>query len=268
MIAIIVSKKDLAGLNIKDNLIQLGFNKTDTKFDNSSIYNKDNINLYTLDRETIHSENLDKEINADLFIFATRHRSQSGTKTLCCHFPGNWDKAEHGGQEKQLNIAPSLLLKKAFLNLKQLTTEDYDVTMEATHHGPLIQKPCMFIEIGSEEQQWQDPNAGKIIAQTILNTLKTPDFDQHKVAIGLGGNHYCANFNKKIETNDIAMSHVCPKHNLEHLDESLLKQAIEKTLEKVDFILLDWKGLGPHKQKLLEMIKNLNLEYKRSDQLK
>ena len=52
---------------------------------------------------------------------------------------------------------------------------------------------------------------------------------------------------------------------LENLSEDLIKQAVDKTKEKVDFILLDWKGLGKEKQRITEMLKNL--EVKRTDQV-
>ena len=87
-----------------------------------------------------------------------------------------------------------------------------------------------------------------------------------KIGIGIGGNHYCANFNKLLHE-DIALSHICPKHNLEHLNITTLKQAIERTKEKVDYIILDWKGLGPHKEKIKELTSNLNIEIKRTKEL-
>ena len=46
--------------------------------------------------------------------------------------------------------------------LKQNLTEEYSVTLEVTHHGPLIEIPCCFIELGSQEKQWNDKEAAKI----------------------------------------------------------------------------------------------------------
>ena len=54
---------------------------------------------------------------------------------------------------------------------------------------------------------------------------------------------------------------------LPYLTKELLKQAINKTKEKVDFILLDWKGLGTEKLKIKEILKNLNIEYKKTEQI-
>ena len=64
---------------------------------------------------------------------------------------------------------------------------------------------------------------------------------------------------------DIAVGHICPKHNLETLDEEMLNQMLEKTLPKPEFVMLDWKGLGKEKQRILELLKNNNIKFERSD---
>ena len=138
--------------------------------------------------------------------------------------------------------------------------------MEATHHGPFIEKPAVFVEIGSTEAEWSDKENGKIIAQTIMNAVKNKN-NNYKTAIGIGGPHYCSNFNKIMLRTDIAISHICPKYQLENLGEDLIKQSIEKTKENVDFILLDWKGLGKEKQRIMELLKSMDLEFKRTDKI-
>jgi len=42
---------------------------------------------------------------------------------------------------------------------------------------------------------------------------------------------------------------------------------IQKTKEKVDFMLLDWKGLGTEKQRIVEILKNLGMEIRRTDKI-
>jgi len=270
--AIIISKKDIAGTNIKQQLLELfDFKKLEENLDNNPIYqlniNNKTIKLYTLNNDTIHAENLDKKINADLFIFATRHRAKAGVKTLCLHTPGNWGKAEFGGKEKQLCTAAPSYIKDAFLILNDLAKDqDYEKTLEVTHHGPFIEKPCFFIEIGSSEEQWKDKNAAKIIAKTIIKLLQT-EKKEHKVAFGIGGPHYASNFNKILLKTDIAIGHICPKYALQDLDEQMIKQAIEKTNEKVDFVLLDWKGLGKEKQRVVNILEKNSISYERNDKV-
>jgi len=106
----------------------------------------------------------------------------------------------------------------------------------------------------------------KIIAETIMNALNN-EIANYKTAVGIGGPHYCSNFNKIMLRTDTAVSHICPKYHLQDLNENLVKQSIEKTIEKVDFILLDWKGLGKEKQRIVDLLKNFDIEVKRIEQI-
>ncbi len=271
-IAIVSSSKDPAGINIRNNLIELfDFKKTSEKFDNNDTFQfgirNNNIKLYLTNEDLIFSENIDEKINADIFIFASKHRSKEGTRSFAVHPIGNWGKAEFGGSEKKLVLSSAVLLKNLFLELSNDAKDtDYELTMEATHHGPYVEKPSVFVEIGSTEEEWSDKSNGEIIAKTIMKSLSNEN-KNYKIAFGIGGPHYCSNFNKIELRTDIAFSHFCPKYMLEKLDEELIRQSIQKTTEKVDFVVLDWKGLGKEKQRIVEMLKNLDLEYKRSDQV-
>lgn len=270
--ALIIWKDCPAGNNVKNHLInEFNFKKTNDSFDNNPIYQlNDDIKLYTINTKHINAENIDKNIEADRFIFSTTHRSEAGTASFSVHAPGNWNRAEMGGQKREICIAMPTLMKQAYLKLKkQNNLEEFNVTMECTHHGPYLEKPCMFIEIGSTEKQWTNQEAGRIVAQTITTVLvgnKNGNTEKkYEVAFGIGGPHYCNNFNKILERTDIAVGHVCPKYALESLDEIMIKQGVEKSQEKVDFILLDWKGLGKEKQRITELLKKLNIEFKRTD---
>ena len=90
---------------------------------------------------------------------------------------------------------------------------------------------------------------------------------EKKAVVGIGGPHYCNNFNKLAEKSDYAVGHVCPKYMLDKLTPELLKQAIEKTYEDSPLVALDWKGLGPYKRNVTEIIKELGLEYKKIKEL-
>jgi len=253
--AIIVSKKDPAGMNVA------GFLEKGDLGD---------AKLYYVSSESIYSERIDDGIDADLFIFATKHQSAKGVHSLSCHSPGNWGKAAAGGEDCKLCYAPAVYLKEIFLLLNKLNNLDSEITMECTHHGPYIEKPCFFIEIGSDEEQWNDWKAGEIISKVIvefLRKLKNNDFGKYKVAFGVGGTHYLATLNKFQLNSDIAIGHTCPKYAFESLDKEMILQAISKTVPKVDFVLLDWKGMGKEKQRIIGLLDELGVEYHRTDKL-
>jgi len=136
--------------------------------------------------------------------------------------------------------------------------------MEATHHGPTIEIPCCFIEIGSTKKQWNNELAGEVIAKTIyeLNNFKSNE-DLISV-IGIGGPHYCPNFNKIQLNTNYAISHIIPSYSLP-LTQSILKETEEKTKEQVKEVLIDWKACNSEqKQNITDIITKAGLKYKRT----
>jgi D-aminoacyl-tRNA deacylase len=261
MFAIIISTMDFAGLNIKANLLSKGFKDCEERFEGEAVYQKGNIKIYTTNLRSIVCENFDELIPAELFVIATTHRSAAGTHSLSVHAPGNWGQADLGGVPGELCIAPALYIKRAFEILNELGKDSgYEITMEVTHHGPLLKRaPCLFIEIGSSEEQWQDQNAGRIIAETILRTLESKP-TKGKVCLGLGGGHYAPYFNKLQLKEGYAIGHICPKYALEHLTPELLTKAMERTEPRANLIIFDEKGMGERKQEILGWIKELGIE--------
>ena len=72
------------------------------------------------------------------------------------------------------------------------------------------------------------------------------------------------NFNKLIKNSKIAVAHFCPKHMLQFLDSKMIEEAISKTIEPVKSILLDWKGLKQDKQRIVNVLDSMGLDYKRT----
>lgn len=243
--AIIISP-DPAGQNIKQFLEEL------------------KVPFQEVNTRSIFSEHLDRCIDADIFIFATTHRSAAGVQSLTVHMPGNWNTADLGGNPRELCVAPASLMKDLFLELKKAYPEG-EVTLEADHHGPSLQKAACFIEIGSSEEEWKNLRFGKIIAETLARVVGKEK--KYRSCIAFGGGHYPSELNKILERTEYAISHICPKYQLEFLDEDLLRQAIAKSLDRVEFALLDWKGLGPHKKKVLTLLEEVGLPYKRIQDL-
>lgn len=283
-IAIISYSKDKASINIKENLVNnFDFNELDEKFDNNNIFQTtiDNniIKLYTINSEHIYTDGLDRKIDADLFIFISKHSAVEGRPSLTCHPIGNFGKAEKGGREKTLCTAPSFFLKNILNELNKNSDDaDYDVTMEATHHGPFLEKPILFVEIGSSEKEWEDQNAGSIIAKSLISTIKNnsnnndsinKNFNEknnnYESVFVIGGSHYNHVATKAMLKTNFGVGHICAKYNLENLDESLIKQAMKKTIPEARFVLLDWKGLGKEKKGIVDILERSNIEYRRSD---
>ena len=44
----------------------------------------------------------------------------------------------------------------------------------------------------------------------------------------------------------------------------MLQQAIEKTVPKPELAVLDWKGLGEHKQRIVELLESVGIPWKKT----
>jgi len=254
---IVASKLDKAGINITTQLSQFG-----------------NYNFYLIQGDIIQTQDLDlQKINQyDYIIFASCHKSEKKEKTLCIHSPGNWKEATKGGEEKKVCKTSALFNKFLFEKLHDVVKEhplEYNLTMEATHHGPLIDKPCTFIEIGSTETEWKDNRAGFVIAKTIHKSIQEfKENPYHEIAFAIGGPHYCPNFNKIQLNSNVAISHMIPQYILPLTDE-MIKEAVAKTEEEIDFALLDWKGIGnaESRKQIIDILDKNYISYKKTSEI-
>jgi len=264
-ITILISKSDPAGQNMYSFLKEKEL--------------PDNVKIYFYDCKCVFAEDIDKEVEGtdsegDIYIFATTHTSKSGKPSFCVHVQGNWGKAELGGKDNELCIAPVYLMRKAYLEVvKAAEGTDYEPILEVTHHGPYLEKPCFFMEIGSGEEAWTDKDAGERMANAIYNTV-TGTLDENPEilpAIGVGGQHNVPVLSKYVVRNQIALGHVMAKYSLESFSREKMLQAMEKTLPKAKLVVVDWKGISGYKDIVRDTLNKLQeegvIEWKRSDKM-
>ncbi|MBI2449738.1 hypothetical protein HYV49_05580 [Candidatus Pacearchaeota archaeon] len=255
--AVVYSSHDIAGNNIADQL-----RKLDSKINIYEFKEKEHI---------IFLNNLDKNIKEDFIIFASKHKAKEHNKTLTVHSIGNFGKAEVGGIPGEICKSSAFVNKLLFQELiKEVKGSSYICTLEATHHGPYIEKPSCFIELGSSEEEWNDELGGNIIARTIINFIKPFKNlkDNFIPAVGIGGPHYCPSFNKIQLNSKYAISHVLPQYHMP-FTEQMIKELISKTIEKPEVVILDWKGIGKAEDRkhLLDILDKLNLKYIRTNEV-
>ena len=266
---ILASKQDEAGMNIATQLFQFRKNPVSGILSQEEKY----FDIFIVDNSILFEENLnlDKLREYDFVIFASKHKSEKHEKSLTVHAPGNFsfEEPKFGGKPGKICKASAVFQKQIFKKLKENAEKSalkkYSVTLEATHHGPLINKPCLFIEIGATEEEWKDKRAGFAVAKTISETIE--EFAGNKyneIVVGIGGPHYCPEFNKLQLNSNIAISHVIPKY-ISPITEEILKEAWKKTDEEPDFFVVDWKGLGnaEQRQKVIDVLEKTQLPWKK-----
>ena len=269
MILVVASEKDPASLNIKDQLLtNYSFNETKAKFQENTTYtgqvNGKDVQLITLNQESIYAQDLTTFfIDAELIVFISRHSSMSGTPTLSVHTPGNLGQADLGGKPREVSVSPGNAMREALRVMSKMKEEmqlKYEVSYEGTHHGPSLNTPTMFAELGSSPEQWNDTAAAEVVAHAAMGAISNFRTFSAETVLGIGGPHYNRKFTKIALETAVAFGHIIPKHSIQHIDSGILQQCVNRTLEKVERAVLDWKGIkGDDKPRVLEMLAKMDL---------
>src|SRR3989337_1721457 len=118
----------------------------------------------------------------------------------------------------------------------------------------------MFVELGSSPQQGTDPVAAEAVAKAATEAIAKFKKTERPAVLGIGGPHYNQKFTKTALEDEIIFGHMIPKHAIPWIDADILTQCTERTMEKVDYAILDWKGIkSKDKTKLLETLAKTNL---------
>lgn len=230
---LLFTSKNVASANIaKELVLNHGFGENE-----KSEWKRGEVRLIDTGAPTVLEVPCD--FDTDCIIVLSTHKSKAAGKMLTAHVPGNWGKAEMGGEPATLNVAPASVLKNLVIALKkEADAIGWPLSLEADHHGPTGNTPIIFVEIGSGEDEWKDGNAAGAVARAVVAAIENKK--TYGAVFGVGGGHYARKF-LELELsgeNGIAMGHMAPKYVLNQLDEKMFRQAIEKNVEKVSKVLV------------------------------
>jgi D-aminoacyl-tRNA deacylase len=261
VVLIAASKKDSAALNIAEKLINnYGFVK-----ENENLYKGEKEVLVFIEEDSLYSENLDKIFNPEAIVFASRHSAETEKPTLTVHVSGNLtSEAAYGGKPEELAIADPKRMKAALLTLKmkrdELNLIEFDVSLEATHHGPTSMNcPVLFIEIGSSINEWSNSKAGLAAAEAVIAACRKTINGEN--CVGFGGGHYARKHTKAVLESNLAVGHIFPKFFFEKPNLQIVKKAFERTVKPCRKALIDWKGMRSlERNQLLDFLSTINIE--------
>jgi D-aminoacyl-tRNA deacylase len=273
MILIVSSNKDVASQNIRQQILsRYAFQRSTETYQDNPLFNAQingkNITLVTLNHESVNAQSLPEDLpGSELIVFISRHSSQSGKPTLSVHVPGNFSQAELGGLPRKVSVAPAVAMQtalKALVHYKEPSLMMYEVSYECTHHGPSLDVPTMFMELGSSEAQWCDTRAAQVVADATMTAIVEFRETSEPAVLGIGGTHYNQKFTLMSLMGEAVFSHMIPKYALPNIDAEMLTQCMAKTYEKVALALLDWKGIrSEDKPTLLNALEAVRLPYKK-----
>ena len=247
-VLIISSLYDPASINIRDNILgQSEWEEINTFYNNPVYKNVDmkDIIIITINDKKIRHENLDKEIEENLnikpkqAIYISRHTSKSGAPTLTTHPIGNYAAAEFGGKAKTLIKSSPKLMTELLRIIKRNATQDklyHKVCFEVTHHGPYLDIPTLFVEVGSNKEEWLKKKPASIVAKSVLDLLLMYHYEDDikgkiPVLIGVGGGHYAPRFTDVALEKKIAFGHMIPSYHIDsgNIDSEMFEKAINAT---------------------------------------
>ncbi|MCD9559769.1 D-aminoacyl-tRNA deacylase [Datura stramonium] len=206
--------------------------------DMPSFVNQD-VRLLKHDRSIVREDHLDKRWEettgetVDEVIFLSKHTAASNRPALTVHPIGvphliEGEQLLVGGKPAWAappnpRIGPWFRLLRSIADSHNLTPE-FEVTLEATHHGPVTNAPTMFVEIGSTEEYWKRQDAAQAIAILVWEGLGLGGGDavgdwsrsgsQQKILLGIGGGHYVPRHMDIIRKDGVWVGHLLAGYSL------------------------------------------------------
>lgn len=239
----ISSKEDMASNNILEKLLRYGWDVIG-EWRGNPLYSRGDDRIATVNEHHIYANDIDIELceilgTIDHMVFISKHSSKANIHSLTVHPLGNFGVAKFGGKDGELTPPAPHRMTNAFRGLytkisSQGLLREYDVSFEATHHGPFLRTPAYYIEIGSDKECWTDDRAGEVIASCLMNMMESKA--RYPTALCIGGGHYAPKFSDIARHDDISIGHIVPSWALKDLQENNFRVALEQS--SADMLIL------------------------------
>ncbi len=263
---LVCSIPDLPSVNMKESL--LGFHEWEdmgSQGQNSYCRYGDTV-MVTIPDMHIRHEDLDKEVESfgvkvDEVIVMSKHSAKSGRPALTAHPIGNYHENEFGGKANTLVRSNPALMTDALRRIVAMNDmEDTQTCFEVTHHGPWLDRPTFYIEVGSEQTHWENKHAAEILAHVIEDLEPHSEYPS---AIGVGGGHYAPRFTEVALKFKVNFGHMVPNYQMEGRDDEdivrMMRQAAEATDTKL--VYLHRKSMKkPEERRISSLIESSGLE--------
>jgi len=230
---ILVSGGDIASTNQAKFLMQMADWEQMDDIEGYPAYSCEHARMWWLPDGCLWEDDLDKryqratgEIPTEV-IFPSRHSAASGNASLTLHPIGTMqvpadETPEYGGRAASCPPPnPRIAPWWRELNSVAQHMPEFDLTLETTHHGPWIETPSLFIEIGSTDATWGHEGAAEILAGIIHRGLGLDGSDgignwhgEGLVLITLGGGHYAPRGNKLGMVDGVWLGHMLATYAL------------------------------------------------------
>ncbi|HII33492.1 MAG TPA: hypothetical protein HA308_01170 [Candidatus Thalassarchaeaceae archaeon] len=255
---VLCSLSDEASVNIRDKLQQFSDWSPEESFGHGgvSISVNSDVHLLTIQKIHVNADSIDKiherelDCTVDEVLVLSRHVSSTDTPAITLHAIGLPGASPEGGPGRSggvngVLVPPSPRFATIFREMviearKRKLDDHFDLTMEATHHGPVLETPTLYLEIGSTVMDWSREDALELWAHLLSKVLGLEDGSQKgkwmgsgDVMIGLGGGHYAPRHKAVVEKGNMWLGHIIANYSLDFsMSESSSLNALDVPWKK------------------------------------
>ena len=245
---IVASNSDIASMTLYHSMLRLeGWNTSShCTVGEHRTHESGLVNLLLIDMLHIRADNIDIDycestgVSVEGVLILSRHVSSSETPAMTLHaigIPGILPFGENGGSGglNGILVPPNPFFAPLFRTMCKFAKErkldsEFDLTLETTHHGPVLNKPTLYIEIGSTEKEWVRDDVADCWAESISHVLglftsgSSYIDDTLDVMIGFGGGHYAPRHKAIILDSNVNLGHVIANYSLSFDDFDVSKE--------------------------------------------
>lgn len=262
---VVCSEPDLPSVNMRKCLVSKS-EWNDLGSDGYADYSESgDIVLMSIPDLHIYADDLDIRaksmgIEFDEVIFMSKHAAASGEPALTVHPIGNFHDNKFGGKEMMLVHSDPALMSDALRLISSYNRmPQFKVCYEVTHHGPWLDIPTFFIEIGSDGRNWGNMEAAEILADVIRESKH----NDYMTAVGVGGGHYAPRFTEVALKYKVNFGHMIPNYQLEGRDDEDILRMVKDACgaSSADTVYVHRKSMkGPVERHISELISSEGFE--------
>ncbi len=238
---LVVSRADIASVRLGEALLKVTRWEEASVLEGGHVHRAGSHRMWWLQDRVLHEDLIDERFyagtgfKADEVLFLSRHAAASGRPCLTVHPIGVLDagppdvQPQYGGRRGYCppparSFSPWLDLLEA-MGRKNGFPEGFTSSAEATHHGPWLTTPSVFIEVGSDLAAWESTPPAAFWADVLclgLGFTDTEDVTLTRLVdrvrnpprlprlVGIGGGHYAARHRDVARKHEVLLGHIVP----------------------------------------------------------
>ena len=263
MILFACSRKDQVSLWAGEALKRIGNFALKGSFEGAQTYMSGESVLAESEVSNLNSEFLNGMKDPECIIFLSAHSSAKGVESFTVHSEGNWGReAALGGKGRSLSVAAPLYMLKLARIMGNSERGGSNFVYEATHHGPLLNTPSLFMEFGGGEGAKMNKPKAEMLAEYAYRILDADDYHE-KVVVGIGGQHYSEKFTRLALSKGYAFAHIMPKYYCSEVE--MLEQAFERSSPKPSAAVIEWKSIKAEtRNSIIKKLNDMGMEYEKA----